>query len=132
MKADWLDNLKVRASWGTLGNINNVGNYDYFQNYNNNADYSFDDTAVKGIMESKPANISLGWETVKLTDIGIDMDIFQGLLGITADYYIKKTNDILLVYNVPFETGISSKPSQNLASVENRGFEFSITHKKRL
>lgn len=132
LKADWLDNLKVRASWGTLGNINNVGNYDYFQNYNNNADYSFDDTAVKGIMESKPANISLGWETVKLTDIGIDMDIFQGLLGITADYYIKKTNDILLVYNVPFETGIGSKPSQNLASVENRGFEFSITHKKRL
>ena len=128
---NWIDNLKIRASWGTLGNINNVGNYDYFQNYNNGANYSFDDTAVKGVRESKPANINLGWETVKLTDIGVDMDIFQGLLSLTADYYIKKTNDILLVYNVPFETGIGNKPSQNLASVENKGFEFSLTHRKK-
>ena len=51
------------------GNINNVGNYDYFQLYNNGADYNFDNEAVKGVLESKPANEKLGWETVALTDV---------------------------------------------------------------
>ena len=88
---DWINNLKVRASWGTLGNINNVGNYDYFQLYNNGADYNFDNEAVKGVLESKPANEKLGWETVALTDIGVDFDIFNGLLSLTADYYVKNT-----------------------------------------
>ena len=67
----WINNLKIRASWGTLGNINNVGNYDYFQNYNLGSDYNFNDEAVKGILESKPANLGLGWETVALTDFGV-------------------------------------------------------------
>ena len=49
-----------------------------------------------GIGESKPANETLGWEKVALTDIGLDFDIFNGLLGVTADYYIKNTSDILL------------------------------------
>lgn len=126
----WVDNLKVRASWGTLGNINNVGNYDYFQLYNNDSNYTFDDEAVKGVLESKPANEKLGWETVALTDIGVDFDILGGLLSVTADYYIKNTSDILLSYNVPVETGIWSNPSQNIAKVRNRGFELALTHRK--
>lgn len=129
---DWVDNLKVRASWGTLGNINNVGNYDYFQLYNNGADYNFDNVPVKGVLESKPANEKLGWETVALTDIGVDFDIFNGLLSVTADYYIKNTRDILLSYNVPTETGIWSNPAQNIAKVRNSGFELGVTHRKSL
>ena len=127
---DWINNLKIRASWGTLGNINNVGNYDYFQLYNNGADYNFDNEAVKGVLESKPANEKLGWETVALTDIGVDFDIFNGLLSLTADYYVKNTSDILLSYNVPLETGIWSNPSQNIAKVRNSGFELALTHRK--
>lgn len=129
-RANWIDNLKIRASWGTLGNINNVGNYDYFQLYSNEANYNFDNTAVQGVRESKPANTKLGWETVKLTDIGLDWDILDGLLSVTADYYIKNTSDILLGYNVPVETGIWSTPSQNIAQVRNRGFEMAVTHRK--
>ena len=91
----WINNLKIRASWGTLGNINNVGNYDYFQNYNLGSDYNFNDEAVKGILESKPANLGLGWETVALTDFGVDIDLFDNKLSIVADYYIKNTSDIL-------------------------------------
>lgn len=126
----WINNLKIRASWGTLGNINNVGNYDYFQLYNNNSNYNFDNTAVQGVLESKPANTNLGWETVTLTDIGVDWDVFDGLLSVTADYYIKNTSDILLGYNVPVETGIWNTPSQNIAKVRNRGFEMALTHRK--
>lgn len=125
----WVNNLKVRASWGTLGNINNVGNYDYFQNYNQGSDYNFNDEPVKGILESKPANQGLGWETVALTNFGLDVDLFDNRLSVVADYYIKKTSDILLAYNVPVETGINNKPSQNIGKVENKGFEMAITYR---
>lgn len=128
----WLDNLKVRASWGMLGNINNVGDYDYFQNYSSSSNYSFGDDPVKGIKESRPANATLGWEKVAMTDIGIDFDIMGGLFSITADYYNKKTSDILLAYNVPLETGISTAPSQNIGKVRNTGFEVGLTHRKKI
>lgn len=125
---DWLDNLKIRGSYGTLGNINNVGDYDYFQNYSSNHHYTFDDSDVMGIVESRPANASLGWEKVALTDFGIDATLFNGRLNITADYYIKNTSDILLRYNVPAETGITTEPSQNFGKVKNSGFEFAATY----
>lgn len=128
----WIDNLKLRASVGTLGNINNVGNYDYFMSYNSGSNYSFDDNAVNGIVESKPANMDLGWETVTLSNIGLDIDLFKGKLGIVADYYIKNTNDILLAYNVPVETGIGVSPSQNIGKVQNKGFEMAISHRNKI
>ena len=131
-KYTWLNNLKLRASYGTLGNINNVGNYDYFQNYSTGNHYNFSNVPVIGIAESKPANVTLGWEKVALTDIGVDMDIFNGLLSLTADYYIKNTDNILLAYNVATETGISNAPSQNLGKVKNTGFELTLNHRNRI
>lgn len=128
----WLDNLKIRASWGTLGNINNVGDYDYFQNYSASSDYSFDDQPVKGVKESKPANASLSWEKVAISDIGVDFEILNGLFGISADYYVKNTSNILLGYSVPLETGIESSPSQNIGKVRNTGFEIALTHRKKI
>lgn len=87
---NWINNLKLRASWGQLGNINNVGQYDYFSSYQQGGNYNFEDAIVSGIVESKPANPTLGWETVTITDIGVDFDIFNGLLNFTADYYNKR------------------------------------------
>lgn len=133
-----IDNLKLRASYGTLGNINNVGNYDYFQNYRSrkvsgvDAYYSFGDSPAKVIEETKPANPSLSWEKVALTDIGVDFDLWNGKLSGTADYYIKNTSNILLAYNVPLETGITNAPSQNVAKVRNRGFEFALAHRNTI
>lgn len=129
---NWINNLKVRASWGTLGNINNVGNYDYFQLMSQGGYYNFGNTPVKGMMEAQIANEKLSWEKVALTDIGIDMDLFDNKLSITADYYIKNTSNILLGYNVPRETGIWTTPKMNLASVRNTGFEMSLTHRNTI
>lgn len=128
----WINNMKLRASYGTLGNINNVGYYDYFQLLSSSANYNFSDTAVKGVLEAQIPNTSLGWEKVALTDIGFDLDIFNNKLSLSADYYIKKTSDILLGYNVPKETGIWSNPSLNLAEVQNKGFEMAITHRNQI
>ena len=130
----WVDNLKLRASWGQLGNINNVGDYDYLPTYGMGNNYNFENQIVNGMIEMKPANRSLSWETVTITDIGVDFDIFGGKLSLVADWYLKKTKDILLGYNVPVEVGISSdyKPSQNLGEVENKGIEFAVTHRNTI
>lgn len=128
----WINNLKIRASWGTLGNINNVGDYDYIPSYTTGNDYNFDDVAVGGILEAKPANKTLSWETVKITDFGVDFDIFNGKLNLIADYYIKNTEDILLAYNVAPETGIMDSPSQNLGKVQNKGIELALNHRSKI
>jgi len=130
----WINNLKVRASWGQLGNINNVGQYDYFSTYEQGDNYNFEDTVVNGIIEAKPANVGLGWETVTVTNIGVDFDIFNGLLSFTGDYYDKQTKDILMSYPSPAEVGIPSKykVSQNIGKVSNKGIEIAITHNNRI
>ena len=96
------------------------------------SNYNFSDTAVKGVVEAQIPNTSLGWETVALTDIGLDLDVLDNKLSISADYYIKNTSDILLGYNVPRETGIWSNPSLNLGKVRNKGFEMSVTHRNQI
>lgn len=128
----WINNMKLRASYGTLGNINNVGYYDYFQLLSSGANYNFSDTAVKGVLEAQIPNTSLGWETVALADVGFDLDILNNKLSLSADYYIKNTSDILLGYNVARETGIWSSPSMNLAKVRNKGFELAVTHRNQI
>ena len=130
----WVNNLKVRASWGQLGNINNVGEYDYFSSYEQGGNYNFEDAVVSGIREAKPANTTLGWETVTITDVGVDFDIFNGLFSFTGDFYNKQTKDILLGYPSPYEVGIKNdkdyRVSQNIGSVSNKGLELSLTHNK--
>ena len=130
----WINNLKIRASWGQLGNINNVGQYDYFSTYEQGDNYNFEDTVVNGIIEAKPANVGVGWETVTVTNIGVDFDIFNGLLSFTGDYYDKQTKDILMSYPSPAEVGIPSKykVSQNIGKVSNKGIEIAITHNNRI
>lgn len=130
----WVNNLKLRASWGMLGNINNVGDYDYFSSYIQKGNYNFENTIVNGIIEARPANPELGWEKVKITDIGLDFTLFNGLINFTGDYYDKKTEDILLGYNVPLEAGISKDyyPSQNIGTVSNRGVELGLTHTNKI
>lgn len=128
----WVNNLKLRASYGTLGNINNVGYYDYFELLTSGADYNWGGEPVKGVLEAQITNNELGWETVALADVGIDADLFDNKLSFTADYYIKNTKDILLGYNVPAETGIWTKPVMNLAKVRNTGFEFAVTYRDRI
>lgn len=130
----WVSNLKLRASWGQLGNINNVGDYDYLPTYGMGNNYNFEDVIVNGMIENKPANKTLSWETVTITDIGVDFDIFDGKLSLVADWYIKNTKDILLAYNVPVEVGIPSanKPSQNLGKVENKGIEIALNHRNKV
>ncbi|MDD7559696.1 MAG: TonB-dependent receptor, partial [Porphyromonas sp.] len=124
---DWIYNLKLRASYGTLGNINNVGDYDYLSTYAKSESYIFDDVIVEGYSENKPANEALSWEKVAIFDVGLDMSLWENKLSLVFDYYRKHTTDILLTPNIPNEIGLSSKPSRNLGEVLNYGVEFAAT-----
>lgn len=129
----WLYNLKLRASWGKLGNIYNVGNYDYFSTYSRNGNYNFNNTLAPGFIPGRPANPDLGWETVTMTDIGLDMDILGGKGGLVVDWYHKKTTDILVSYDAPFELGLADgqQLAGNLGTSRNIGFEVAARYGDR-
>lgn len=130
----WIDNLKLRASWGQLGNINNVNEYDYFAAYGvgnawpNDYRYSIGGTPITSIYESRIPNKMLTWEKVTMTDIGLDATLLGNKLVMTLDWYLKKTDKILLEYDVLREVGSANKVSQNLGKVENKGLELALTH----
>ncbi|MCU0391881.1 MAG: TonB-dependent receptor [Thermoflexibacter sp.] len=119
-----ITDLKIRASYGISGN-QEIGQYQSLaalgtQNAN------FGNTVSVGIGPVRVANPDLRWETTAQTDIGIDLGLFNNRLTLTADYYIKKTTDLLLAVPLPFTSGFSSA-LQNLGSLENKGVEFGIT-----
>ena len=130
---DVVDNLKFRASWGKLGNQNvmNWNNtaidpYPFFSMVTLDMKYIFDKTIASGAAITKMANRNITWETTTSTDIGIDATLF-GKLNLTADYFYKVTDDILMKLDVPLIIGMDA-PSQNAGKMENRGWEVAVSY----
>jgi TonB-linked SusC/RagA family outer membrane protein len=124
----FIDNLKFRASWGELGN-QDIGPDNYLSIYNIGQTYSYGNNLVGGAAQGSVANPEVTWETSTQTDFGVDLTILKGKLEIVADYYDKSTTDILRRKNVSTIVGGLSGPVVNLASVQNKGFEFLVKHK---
>ena len=128
MNLSWLDNMKVRASWGQLGN-QNIGLYPYQALIASVTDYPFGNTAsdvVTAYQQTAYANRNIKWETTTITDIGVDFQIFKNL-DITFDWYNKETKDILRTSQVSATLGLSA-PYINDGNVRNRGFEVDIKY----
>lgn len=130
INADWLSNLKIRASWGKLGNVNNVGYYDYFDVLGTGTATIIGESKVDGVWPSKQANHSLSWEKVTMTNIGLDAGFINNKLNFQLDLFNKTTNDILLKMPLPTELGLKSdeQTSVNAGSVQNKGIEFMINY----
>ena len=118
----WIDNLKIRASYGTSGN-DQVGLYDYFTNFSS---WNYDGKPGNALY--RPGNEDLTWETSKSTTIGVDFVLFQQRLSGSFEYYNRDTDDLL--YNVPISmsSGFSSV-MKNSASLRNRGVELSLDYR---
>ncbi len=125
--ADKVGNIKLRASYGILGN-QNVGNYQYQTTYFTfqNA-YSFNNEAVSGTGYNF-ANENITWEKAATFNVGIDADFFKGALSLSADYFNKVTRDILVAPQVPGVYG-TSLPDFNAGKVGNQGWEVSATYR---
>jgi len=123
--------LKLRASWGRLGN-QEIGNYPYSSLVDvGNYVYSFDGSIVTGAQLVEGGNANVKWETTTQTNFGMDLSLWNDRLSFIADYFIKRTDDILVRVPVPQSGGQQNPPFINAGSIENKGWELSAVYKGR-
>ena len=128
LNLNWLNNFKLRGSWGQLGN-QNIGLYPYQAMMSGVDDYPFTKTSdgvIIGYQQTAYANRNIKWETTTITDIGFDLQVFDGL-SVTFDWYKKTTDDILRSSQVSSLLGLSA-PTVNNGSVENKGIEVALNY----
>jgi len=121
---DFLSNLKVRASWGELGN-QNIGNYPYLGVVSINQPYYFGKTVVQGAGQTVLPNRNVTWETTIVLNGGLDFGFFNNKLFGSLDIYKKNTVDILYKRDIPSIIGLEAS-EQNIAEVQNKGWDFQI------
>ena len=125
-----VDNLKLRASWGQLGN-NSIGNYDWQSTYSSRG-YSFGQTLTSGLAITGIANENLSWETTSITNVGLDFGFLRGRLSGSVDGYLKYTDGILYRPDMLMVMGNASGPRENLAAVSNSGIEVELSWKDQI
>lgn len=129
--SEWLNNGKLRFSWGLTGNNRTQTPYDFYSQITvtpgsgNSFDYVFDGTRVPGYYFSNMANDKLKWETTEQWNVGIDLGFFEDRLKVTADWYDKVTHNLLLYALLPASSGYE-QGMLNIGSIRNRGFEFTL------
>ena len=119
-----LTNLKLRVSYGSLGN-NSVGNYEALSVYSQ-SNYVLGNAVVTGLAIKALANRNLTWESTYVTNVGVDFGLFKGKLNGTLEFFHKKTTDILIDLPAPDVHGTATLPTQNSAQVSNKGVELSL------
>lgn len=130
----WLDNLKIRASYGQVGNdvyqVNGVTQrFLYEETWNQiNNDYYFGTTGVTGIYEAQYPNYDVTWEKAHKYDVGVDFSFWNGLLYGNVDYFYERRNNILTTYGTrPQWVGVVMAAG-NLGETKNEGFEIELHH----
>lgn len=128
----WLDFLKLRASWGELGN-DKVGPYQYLTSYGYGNNYAFGGTTNQGLVQTGAPNPNITWEVAKTTDIGLETGLFNGLLTAELDVFRTYRSNILATRNasVPAYTGLTL-PNENIGKTKNQGFEINLSHASKL
>jgi len=115
-----INELKIRGSWGKVGNDEGIGDYSYLELYEPNAQGSYVFKQLK--------NPDLTWEKTTQTNIGLDLSMFNSRITFTADAYIKKTNDLLINVPLAHSSGFDNQ-ARNVGSMENKGLEFVLSTK---
>lgn len=127
----WITDLKIRAGWGQTGNQGGVGDYAYLQRYNVTRQQWFNtdigENALPILTQANLRTTDLTWETTTQTNVGIDFTVLNGRLGLTADWYYKKTTDMLMWVSLPAGAAAANTIQRNEGEMTNKGFEFSIS-----
>jgi TonB-linked SusC/RagA family outer membrane protein len=125
----FINDMKLRASWGVTGN-NNIGNYPSlaFVGINN---YILNNAFAPGKVISSFANSSLKWEKSDQLDLGLDLATLNNKLTFTFEYYRKLTNDMLLPVSIPAVSGFTTS-LDNIGQVENKGIELSADYRSNI
>lgn len=130
-KNNFLNFLKIRASYGVNGN-DRIGDFRYVSTVGGGRSYTFglDDQLVNGVSPNAIANPDLRWEETHETNLGFDAKIFKRL-SVTFDFFVKKTDGMLLAVEVPAYVG-NVGPIGNIASLENKGLELELGYEKNI
>ncbi|MDT0646607.1 TonB-dependent receptor [Zunongwangia sp. F260] len=125
---DLVSNLKLRASYGELGN-QNIGDYLYQAVINRNIPYNFNGDRVLGGLQTSVVSEDIVWETTTSLDVGLDATLFNRKVDLVLDYYERETVDILVGVPIPWSTGsVNVNPLVNAGSIRNSGFEAEVTY----
>lgn len=134
---DKINELKLRASWGKLGN-QEIGNYptqstastgiNYLQGIGSNEIWW--QGATTGASWVSPKNLT--WEETVTSNIGIDLAFLKNKLTVSADYYVRETRNILLSINMPQSAGLGGSPTMNAGTIENKGFELLVNYRNSI
>ncbi|MEM1134505.1 MAG: TonB-dependent receptor [Bacteroidota bacterium] len=135
---NFVNDLKVRASYGILGN-DNIGQFTYEPAFANINIHSFDDAnELAGYSSVKFPNEAIKWEEITTLNIGFDASLFNNTLTFTFDWYTKNTTDMLYNVNIPLTSGYgrhNANPTQvpiNIGEIENKGVEFALSYNKKI
>lgn len=130
--SDAFDNLKLRVSYGVLGN-QNIGVYPYQQTYDLGHNYVFGNPAslIPGTYVSSYKNQNITWEKTAITNVGLDFGLFNGMLNGSVEYFYKYTSDILASVEVTNIMGRSVGQS-NVGAVSNKGIEVNLSYNGRI
>ncbi|MCD8081019.1 MAG: TonB-dependent receptor [Bacteroides sp.] len=129
----WFTFGKLRASWGQNGN-ENIGSFNYTTNMTasgQSATFGTDKTIVPGMRPQRLANPELTWETSEQTNIGLDLRFFDSALSVTADWFVKKTRDMLMTLPIPNYVG-NSAPQGNVGTMKNKGIELDVSYRRKI
>lgn len=124
----WVDDLKLRASWGVNGN-QAFANYQYVSSYrfgDSQARVQFGDEFV-GTIRPSAVDPSIKWEETTSWNLGMDFGVLNGRLSGAVDYYVKDTDDLIFTVPVPAGTNLSNFVTTNIGSLRNRGFELGLS-----
>jgi TonB-linked SusC/RagA family outer membrane protein len=131
----FIDNLKVRASWGQLGNSAAIGLYDYIplltSGLTTTNNLVLNGVRTQYFYQNQLASPDLTWETVQQSNIGIDLAFLKNRLSITADYYVKRNKDMLATLDVPNIIGVNTGFS-NVGELKSWGTELEVKWRDRI
>lgn len=129
----WVDELKLRASHGTLGNQNIGSDYPYQNLLNTGYNYPFGGIINTGVARTTITDTTLHWESTQTTDVGLEASFFKRLLSVSATYFDKYTYDILVspASSVAQVLGFTVG-QKNSGRLSNKGWEFTLEHRHKL
>ncbi|WP_276484313.1 SusC/RagA family TonB-linked outer membrane protein [Paraflavitalea pollutisoli] len=121
----FFDEFKLRGSWGRLGNSDGViGNYDHIALLAAGSAYPFNNVRSRSYYQAVLASPNKTWETIETSNVGLDMALLKNRLTVTADYFVKRNDDMLAPKQLSSIIGVATS-TYNLASLKTWGWELS-------
>lgn len=133
----WVNDLKLRASYGTIGNQSGLSNENQYTLYTRSTGNSYPITGVNGSYANSYTPSRLGaadarWEKSNTLNIGLDASMFEGATSLTIDWFNKETRDLLVTNQPPYTAPNITQPSINVGTIRNRGIDVTLTQRGKI